>query len=86
MKKWSYFKDRDELRYAGKPGEVVAIIDTGDIEIYVNKNGEINEIAIYNVSKYVSPEDLEEIANIIEIDKILNSRPYKQSTAKHPVA
>lgn len=86
MKKWTYFKDRDELRYAGEPGEVVAIIDSGDVEIYVNKNGDINEIAIYNVSKHISPEDLELIANIVEIDRILKGKLRKRPATKHPIA
>ncbi len=76
--KWTYFKDRDELRYAGKSsGEVIAVIDIGDIEIYVNKDGEINEIAIYNASKYIPVEDIGIIADTNDIDKILNTKTSK---------
>ena len=54
MSRWSYFGDRDELRYAGSSfGKVVAVIDSGDVEIYINEDGDINKIAIYNASKYI---------------------------------
>ncbi len=70
MKKWTYFMDRDELRYAGRPhGRVVAIIETEDIEIYINEDGEINEIAVYNASKHIPPEDIEKIADTTKIEE-----------------
>jgi len=70
LKKWTYFRDRDELRYAGSNnGEVVIIIDLDDIEIYINENGEINEIAIYNASKYLDENEIKQIADIALVKK-----------------
>ncbi len=68
MKKWIYFRDRDELRYAGSNnGEIVAVIELDDIEIYINENGEINEIAVYNASKHLDLDEIKQIADTTTI-------------------
>ncbi len=73
MGKWTYFEDRDELRYAGKyGGGSVLIIENRDIEIYINMDGEINEIVIYNASKHVPLEKIKYIASTTRIGDALN--------------
>ena len=62
-KKW--FLYGDELRY-GRAGKLAYMIDIGDVELVLDEDGEIVEIAIYNAKKYFPREVLEKIAYIQE--------------------
>lgn len=60
-KKWMLWGD--EIYYDGGKGKVVHhIIESGDIEIYLDKDGEIVEIIVHNISKYLEPKEIREIA------------------------
>ncbi|MCD6488334.1 MAG: hypothetical protein J7K21_03820 [Desulfurococcales archaeon] len=60
-KKWMLWGD--EIYYDEGKGKVAYhIIESGDIEIYLDKNGEIVEIIVHNISKYLEPEEIREIA------------------------
>ena len=61
VKKWYLFGD--ELRY-GRTGKLAYMIDIEDVELVLDEDGEIVEIAIYNASKYFPREILEKIAYI----------------------
>jgi len=61
-KKW--MKWGNELYYSGPgKGDVHYIIDAGDVEIFLDKNGEIAEIRIKNIEKYLEPKEIKEIAD-----------------------
>ncbi len=60
-KKWFLFGD--ELRY-GRSGKLAYLIDIGDVELALDEDGEIVEIAVYNASKYFPKEVLKRIAVI----------------------
>ncbi len=60
-KKWYLYGD--ELRY-GRAGKLAYLIDIGDVELALDEDGEIVEIAIYNANKYFPREVLEKIAEI----------------------
>ncbi len=60
-KKWVLWGD--ELYYSGGGrGDDYYIINAGDIEIHLDKNGDINMVIIRNASKYLEPEEIKEIA------------------------
>lgn len=60
-KKW--MKWGHELYYAGRGrGDVYYIIESGDIELKLDKNGEILEIRIKNIEKYLEPAIIKRIA------------------------
>jgi len=40
-------------------------VDIGDVEIIIDENGEIIDIAIYNASKHLDLEEIEKIAHIV---------------------
>lgn len=60
-KKW--MKWGNELYYSGNgSGDTHYIIDTGDIEIHLDEKGEILEIIIRNINKYLKPEEIKKIS------------------------
>ena len=65
-KKWMYYYG--ELYYSGPgKGDVYYIIDTDEVEIHLDKKGEILEIRIKNADKYLEPEEIQEIAYTAKI-------------------
>ena len=56
----------NEIRYGG-PGKLAYIIDIGDVELMLDEDGTIVEIAIRNPEKYIDREILEKIAYKQEI-------------------
>jgi len=51
LSRFVYYKFLDELLYYDRGSNVEAHIDTGDIEILIDENGEIVDLVIYNASK-----------------------------------
>ncbi len=65
VKRWMLYGD--ELYYSGHGrGPAYYIIDTGEVEIHLDKNGEILDLVIKNARKYLDPEEIKEIADIVE--------------------
>ncbi len=85
-KKWMRWGD--ELYYSGPgEGEVYHIIDTGDVEIHLDKEGEIIQIIVRSPDKYLERDEIEEIATIYdpeelerEIRELKKRRPIKNIT------
>ncbi len=68
FKPWAYFVWRDELRYYGRGRYTAVHVDIGDVELIIDKNGEIIDLAIYNASKYFEMEEIESIAEIYRLE------------------
>ncbi len=79
LSRWVYYKYMDELRYYGRGANAGVHIDAGDIEIIVDENGEIIDIAIYNASKHLSLEEIKKIAHIIEKPPQTTEKPIEHT-------
>ncbi len=67
-KKWMLWGN--ELYYSGHgKGDAHYLINTGDVEIRLDEKGEILEIVIKNINKYLEPKEIEKIAYKPEIPK-----------------
>jgi len=84
-KKWMLWGDG--LYYGGSGKEVYHIINAGDVEIYMDKDGEIVEILVKNAHKYLEPDEIEEIAIVYkpeDIEKQLEELRKKKTKNKIP--
>lgn len=64
MRKWQYLDN--ELRYFNKRADVSYVLDIGDVEILLDERGDIVQLAIRNVDKYMEEdEELEELVRKI---------------------
>ncbi len=67
-KRWMLWGDT--LYYGGCGREVHHIILTDEVEIYLDKDGEIVEMIVKNASKYLSVEEIEEFAEIYRPEEL----------------
>jgi len=68
-KKWMFWSGA--LYYSGHgEGPAYYIIDTGEVEIHLDKNGEILDLVINDAEKYLEIDEIQEIAVVYRSEDI----------------